>query len=368
VSSGEEYRGPPARPKPAAVRLIGDNSECDKEALDELKSVAKLSGVVRVWGMPDLHSGPTGCVIGTVGCVYPRLVGGDAGCGMAVFDAGKVTGFDAFRFKKYLPGIGSLSEDDVHDLLTASQLPTTSFDKSLGTIGGSNHFAEFQAVDIMMDSELFDSLGIKKDSLILTVHSGSRGYGKAIFEEYGNTCIDDPAKIEEYMTKHDSALRWGVTNRRAIGCRLLSDSSVEPLFDICHNQIVQRSEMYLHRKGAAPADQGFVIIPGSRGSHSYIVKPKEGIDLMRIGSSLAHGAGRRLSRKTARAKAIKKCGGYLETLLTTALDSLVSCTDKQVLCEEIPEAYKDIEKVIADLQQYVHVVVKLRPILTIKDF
>ena len=47
-------------------------------------------------------------------------------------------------------------------------------------------------------------------------------------------------------------------------------------------QIVQRSDMYLHRKGAAPADQGFVIIPGSRGSHSYIVKPKEGVDLMRI--------------------------------------------------------------------------------------
>lgn len=76
-----------------------------------------------------------------------------------------------------------------------------------------------------------------------------------------------------------------------------SDGSVRVL-DVWHNCVVARpveetgEVHYLHRKGAAPADQGVVVIPGSRGHYSYLVAPTDSRDaLERSGYSLAHGAG-----------------------------------------------------------------------------
>ncbi len=371
VSCGEAYRGPTRCLEEAPIKIVGDKSEISTDAVHELGVVAKLPGVIGVWGMPDLHSGPTGCVIATRKCLYPRFVGSDAGCGMAVFPAGKASVFCPLKFKKHLANINILDSLLIEEFLLKSNIESSSDDKSLGTIGGSNHFAEFQSVDTVMDSELFRELSLEKDSLLLTVHSGSRGFGKSVFEDFGNVCLKEADDIAKYLQKHDAAIRWGITNRRAIAARLLSNKAVRPCLDICHNQIVQNEtmpEVYIHRKGAAPADAGCVIIPGSRGTHSYIVKPKDQIDVKNIGWSLAHGAGRRLSRTKAKAKALKKCGGQIESLLTTVLDSVVSCGDAQVLCEEIPEAYKNIDDVISDLQPFIYVVAKLKPLLTIKDF
>ena len=126
----------------------------------------------------------------------------------------------------------------------------------------------------------------------------------------------------------------------------------------------QLGEGLIHRKGAAPSSSSTVLIPGSRGALSYIVKPiKSSID---HGWSLAHGAGRKWDRGSAKGKLENK---YRQAeLVKTKLGSRVLCTNKDLLYEEAPEAYKSIDRVIADMEGMglIKVVASLRPLLTYK--
>jgi release factor H-coupled RctB family protein len=126
--------------------------------------------------------------------------------------------------------------------------------------------------------------------------------------------------------------------------------------------------LWLHRKGAAPADQGPVIIPGSRGHYSYLVLPsKDNADLEHAAYSLAHGAG----RKWARGKALqlgKANSKKADALTTTELGSRVICENKDLLYEEVPAAYKEIETIIADLKSFklISVIAIFKPLITYK--
>jgi release factor H-coupled RctB family protein len=122
---------------------------------------------------------------------------------------------------------------------------------------------------------------------------------------------------------------------------------------------------WLHRKGAAPADKGVIVVPGSRGDLTYIVEPRlDGAD--RALHSLAHGAGRKWSRSEARAKLDRKY--TIADLQRTKLGSRVICEDRELIYEEAPQAYKAIHQVIHDLQEagLVDVVATLRPVITYK--
>ena len=101
----------------------------------------------------------------------------------------------------------------------------------------------------------------------------------------------------------------------------------------------------LHRKGAAPSDRGPVVIPGSRGTLSYLVQPS-GESASSL-DSLAHGAGRKWKRGEARARLSAR--QRPEDLQKTALGGQVICEDKDLLYDEAPEAYKGIDRVVADL-------------------
>ena len=121
---------------------------------------------------------------------------------------------------------------------------------------------------------------------------------------------------------------------------------------------------YVHRKGAVAADSEFVVIPGSRGSLSYLVKP--------IGDgeshawSLAHGAGRKWARSEARLRIRERFS--VPELAQTGLGGRVICEERELLYEEAPAAYKNIEAVIADLVAagLVSVIATVRPLLTYK--
>ena len=121
---------------------------------------------------------------------------------------------------------------------------------------------------------------------------------------------------------------------------------------------------FIHRKGAVDANAPFVVIPGSRGSLSYIVKP--------IGDgeshawSLAHGAGRKWSRSDARQRMRERF--RVSELAQTRLGNRVICEERDLLYEEAPAAYKNIEAVIADLVDagLVSVIATLLPLLTYK--
>jgi release factor H-coupled RctB family protein len=120
----------------------------------------------------------------------------------------------------------------------------------------------------------------------------------------------------------------------------------------------------VHRKGASPARDAFAIIPGSRGAFSYIVAPQG--DLSATAWSLPHGAGRKWSRSESRLR-VREYQKAAQ-LTQTALGSRVICENRNLLYEEAPLAYKNVETVIADLKEagLIRVVARLRPLLTYK--
>lgn len=127
-------------------------------------------------------------------------------------------------------------------------------------------------------------------------------------------------------------------------------------------------KLWLHRKGAAPADVGPVVIPGSRGHFSYLVQPTLATPHTEEAAySLAHGAGRKWNRGKA-LQLGKASTKKSETLVVTDLGSRVICENKDLLYEEVPNAYKEIEDIINDLQEFklIEIVAVLRPLITYK--
>ncbi|MEO8132272.1 MAG: RtcB family protein, partial [Bryobacteraceae bacterium] len=140
------------------------------------------------------------------------------------------------------------------------------------------------------------------------------------------------------------------------------------LIDICHNWVepvnLDTRLCWLHRKGAAPSTEGPVIIPGSRGAFTYIVSPKE--PSQKSAFSLAHGAGRKWSRSDSRARLENRFSA--KDLARTELGSHVICEDRELLYEEAPQAYKNINIVIDDLIKagLADVLAVMKPLVTYK--
>ena len=349
------------------------------EALRQLEQTAALPGMRVAVGMPDLHPGrgnPVGAAFSSVGVFYPHLVGSDIGCGMALF------ALDLPRHKakrdrivQRLVGIEGPWEGDTAEWLAAHDAQPTDFDASLGTIGGGNHFAEVQAVDEVVDAAALAALGIDATCLVLVVHSGSRGKGESILRAHAaahsaGSLAEDTDVARAYLAAHDGAVAWARANRALIAhrvCERLGTNSARVL-DVCHNSVtpavVRGERSWLHRKGAAPHDAGAVVIPGSRGAKSYLVLPTgDGVACLH---SLAHGAGRKWTRSDARARLKDRIRA--RELLRTPLGSAVICDDKDLLFEEAPQAYKNIETVVDDLVRaaLVRGVATLVPLVTYK--
>jgi release factor H-coupled RctB family protein len=362
------------------VRLIASpKSWIEGEAVRQLYATAEFESVHLAVGFPDLHPGkgtPVGAAFATHNVIYPHLIGGDIGCGMTLFatdlvrrDA-KLDRWAAFRFDLEHPW-----DEYVTDFLVEHELASTEFDSAMGTVGGGNHFAELQAVEKVFDAEDFKSLGIGKRQLVLLVHSGSRGLGESILraytDEHAASGTDaESLAAEKYLRSHDFAVPWAKANRELIARRFVAaiGAEAESLWDGCHNSI-SRSELngdpvWIHRKGAVAADTQFVVIPGSRGTFSYVVKPIANGETHAW--SLAHGAGRKWSRSETRLRMRERFG--VQQLTQTPLGGRVICEERDLLYEEAPAAYKNIEGVVQDLVDagLVSVIATLRPLLTYK--
>jgi len=362
------------------VRLFASaQSWIEGEAVRQLYATVKLDGVRHAVGFPDLHPGkgtPVGAAFVTEGVIYPHLIGGDIGCGMALFKT------DLVRHDAKLDRWAGLYfhlehpwDEDVGDYLAASDLQSTEFDSDLGTIGGGNHFAEIQAVEKVHDTEAFKSTGIGKDQLVILVHSGSRGLGESILRAYVNEyrtsgVAGELFAGEEYLNGHNYAVRWAKANRALIARRFASKlgAEAECVWDGCHNSIIRHEGngeiVWIHRKGAVAAENGFVVIPGSRGSLCYVVKPTG--DGESHAWSLAHGAGRKWARSDSRLRMRERFGAH--QLVQTPLGGRVICEQRDLLYEEAPAAYKNIEAVIQDLVDagLASVIATFRPLLTYK--
>lgn len=388
------------------VRLFASaQSWIEGEAVRQLYATAKLDGVRLVVGFPDLHPGkgtPVGAAFVTEGMIYPHLIGGDIGCGMALFKTDVVRGdtkldrWATLRFDLEHPW-----DEFAGDFLADRDLESTKFDSALGTIGGGNHFAELQMVEEVLDTGAFKKLGLGKQQLVVLIHSGSRGLGESILrahvdKHFGDGVEAESFAAEEYLRAHDFAVRWAKANRELIARRFVAalGAEAELVWDGCHNSITpsprssrheeaQTSSMnqravsaeeemslltsaatWIHRKGAVDADGDFVVIPGSRGSLSYLVKPTgEGES---HAWSLAHGAGRKWARSEARLRMRERFS--LHQLVQTPLGGRVVCEQRDLLYEEAPAAYKNIEAMIQDLVDagLVSVIATFRPLLTYK--
>jgi release factor H-coupled RctB family protein len=339
---------------PATVSVFASpTSWIESTAVDQCHQVAALDGMIHVAGMPDLHPGkgaPIGAAMAST-VLYPHLVGSDIGCGIAVFPIALKRALPE-RLAARLPDLDRPldPEQDADDPAWAvldGEVPAGHLE-GLGTVGRGNHFVELARIETVSDPAHAGRLGLVAGDLVLIVHSGSRGLGERILrahtDVHGAGPAADPAA---YLAAHDDAVRWGSLNRRLIAARVthaLGAEPTEPVVDQCHNLVEIRDGIYLHRKGAAPGDGRDVLIAGTRGTRSYLVATHAGPD---ANWSVAHGAGRKMSRADALRRGRAK--HTVEELRRTPVGSLVVCGDRQLLFEEAPTAYKRIEQVIADL-------------------
>src|SRR5262249_12111605 len=261
------------------VRLFASaKSRIEGEAVHQLYATAKLEGVRLAVGFPDLHPGkgtPVGAAFVTEGVIYPHLIGGDIGCGMALFKTDLVRrDVKLDRWTKLQFNLEHRWDEEVSGFLAEHDLDSTDFDTAMGTIGGGNHFAELQAVEKVLDAVEFKKLNLGKEQLVVLVHSGSRGLGESILrahaeQHFGEGVEADSLAAGEYLRGHDFAVRWAKANRELIVRRFVATlgAEAECLWDSCHNSIAGRDNVnetvWLHRKGAVAAEGDFVVIPGS---------------------------------------------------------------------------------------------------------
>lgn len=354
-------------------------------AIQQLNTTAnQLSAIRAAVGLPDLHPGrgyPVGAAFFSVARLYPALVGSDIGCGMVLY----ATTLAAHKTSpsKLEKALGNVDGPMPDALLTDETRATLHviaqqcgaadagyLEQALGTIGGGNHFAELQAVDTV-----YEEGALHKKQVYLMVHSGSRGLGGEILrqhvERFNHTGL--PANSDDaanYLRQHDAAVQFAQINRAHIAKRMLHAIRADgtAVLDITHNHVLAHrwngEAGYLHRKGATPADQGLVVIPGSRGDYSYVVRPVP--DRHEALDSLAHGAGRKWARTDCKGRL--KPRFTLDALQQTRFGSTVVCADKDLVYEEAPQAYKDVDSVIASLHEagLITLVARLKPLLTYK--
>lgn len=361
----------------ATVKIIAsEKTWIEDDAIQQLKTTAQLHGMTRVVGLPDLHPGrgtPIGAAFMSKSWIYPHLVGNDIGCGMGLWK----TDLSVHKLKldTWVSKLDNLDEPwdgDTSKWLSDYQLDSTSFDHSLGTIGGGNHFAELQKIESILDETVFETLGLSTKHFYLLVHSGSRGLGEFILRKHTDGqagLLEKSPEAIDYLAEHDKAVKWARVNRSLIAYRFLNCLKGEgaQVLDVFHNTVEPYSEdnqpYWLHRKGATPSDRGLVVIPGSRGSFSYLVIPTGSQSANAY--SLAHGAGRKWKRTDAKSKLSKF---RLNDLTHTDLGSRVICEDKDLIFEEAPQAYKKIDSVVSDLvnEGLIKVIAILRPVITYK--
>ena len=171
------------------LKIFTENIE--PEALNQIYTLVKQPAFAgcKVRIMPDVHAG-AGCVIGFTADlgdkVIPNIVGVDIGCGMLTVELGTID-IDLAQIdsiiRKYVPSGRNVHEgrnvrfEELQQLRCFRELKDTKrLERSIGTLGGGNHFIEIDA----------DSEGVK----YLIIHSGSRNLGKQVAEYYQNLAIE----------------------------------------------------------------------------------------------------------------------------------------------------------------------------------
>ncbi len=375
------------------IRLWTRPHEVEAVALDQLRNISALPWVFHhVAAMPDVHHGKgatVGSVIAMKGAVSPAAVGVDIGCGMGAVET-NLTASDLpeslrqvrLDIESVVP-VGFAGHNHPVEFAAADELwrefpgLTSEVQKlvgkarcQLGTLGGGNHFFE-----LCLDTD---------QKVWIMLHSGSRNIGKELAEIHMTKArklshnrelpdrdlavfLSGTPEMEAYRRDLFWAQRYARTNREvmldlALGAlkkhfpRLVTGQAI-----FCHHNYVAEEvhygeEVLVTRKGAIRAGWGELgIIPGSMGTCSYIVR---GLGCAESFESASHGAGRKMSRGEAKRRfsvrdLVKQTEG-------------VECRKDSGVVDEIPGAYKSIQRVMEDQADLVEIVTELKQVMCIK--
>ncbi len=262
--------------------------------------------------------------------------------------------------------------------------------KQIGTLGAGNHFLEIQRVDRINEPAGSLKFGIREQGQVtVMIHTGSRGLGHQVATDFigelnGNSSdiIRHPldrqlnsARIgtslaDRYIASMGAAANFGFVNRQVIITKVreafqkfLPDSELKLVYSLAHNIAKierhtvdgQERKLLVHRKGATRAfgpgnsnlagifrETGHpVLVPGDMGSASYLLVGTAGNEDLSFSSS-CHGAGRLLSRT----KSLKEFGSQEVLIKLEKKGIYLKAQSKQVISEEAPGSYKNIDDVI----------------------
>ena len=362
--------------------------------------------------MPDVHQG-MGCVIGFTADmkdkVIPNIVGVDIGCGVITVELGDrdidLSKLDDIVNKKIPSGSSvhggrKVKFDKLEDLKIFRELKDTRrLERSIGTLGGGNHF-----VEVGKDS---------KDNKYLMIHSGSRNLGTQVARFYQNLAIDLCSGKEEYFIRKDEIIEkfkekgkkkqikkalkelkaeyadlkpdypkdlcyltgdyreqylhdmkicqeYASLNRQTMAEIILNHLFQKKLedflwFETVHNYIDFRDNII--RKGAiASYEDEKLLIPINMRDGSIIGRGKGNPDW---NYSAPHGAGRILSRTEAKEKL------SLEDF-KSSMEGIYSTSVSKKTLDESPDAYKSIESILDSLDETVDVIDVIKPIYNYK--
>ena len=392
-------------------------ADCEEGAVRQAVNLAHHPALVHhVALMPDAHQGygmPIGGVVAAKGAVIPAAVGVDIGCGMIATETdvpAEVFAEMSFRrafqekLKERIPvGEGEshrvtqdwegFEEYTAHNGMRSSLWPSKLDRMNLGTLGGGNHFIELQKTTALDGSG--DPEGGAKTWLM--IHSGSRNLGKRVEEHYhriaSRMCarfrVALPDKdlaflpIEEqaghdYFTDMLFALRYAKENRRRMMeamketlAEFVPGANFVRTIDIHHNYAAFEEhfgkKVCVHRKGATSAKLDEIgIIPGSMGTASYVVR---GLGNPESFMSCSHGAGRRMSRIAASTTlTVEECDQAMDGIVCERWHKYKGFgkAKGKLDLSEAPQAYKDIEDVIASELDLVEPLVRLVPLASLK--
>ncbi len=416
------------------------------QALEQVTNVAFLPGIVRAsLAMPDIHWGYGFCIGGVAatdiaegGVISPGGVGYDINCGVRLLKTGlqyeqikdKLQDLVYALFSDVPSGLGSKGdikvsakeerqilakgarwavengfgiEEDLEcteeygaiegaDPGAVSERAYERGKAQSGTLGSGNHFLEIQVIDQLYDSELCDAFGLDLGQITVMIHSGSRGLGYQVCDEYVRSmvrCLEkykinvpdrqlacapvNSPEGEAYLSAMKCAANYAWANRqclmhltRKVFERVLSQPweklGMRLIYDVAHNIAKiekhnidgQEKKLCVHRKGATRAiPSGHpalppryqktgqpVIIPGDMGRNSYLLVGTEGA--RETFFSTCHGAGR-LKSRTAALRSID-ANVLLKDLESKGI--IVKASGRSTIAEEAPQAYKDVNEVV----------------------
>jgi tRNA-splicing ligase RtcB len=364
-------------------------SGLEASAVQQMVNACSLPVSVRGALMPDAHVGyglPIGGVLATHNAVIPYAVGVDIACRvkLSIYDLPPTTiERDAARLKKVIEsetrfGIGASFKDRRDHAVMDEDWSVTETtrqhkDKAwaqLGTSGSGNHFVEFGSFHVD-----HDRLGIPSgDYLALLSHSGSRGTGALVAGHYSRLArtlhpelpkelahlawLDlDSEEGREYWAAMQLMGKYAAANHalihrhiaRSLGARVILD--VENHHNFAWKEVHDGKEVIVHRKGATPAGAGVLgVIPGSMATPTYLAR---GLGSAASMNSASHGAGRAMSR--TQAKKTFAWAGVNKVLEDRRVDLISAGLD------EVPMAYKNIDKVMAAQADLVETLASFAP-------